>query len=654
MSGSKFDRNEMYHNLTDPTPKMVQGLVGLTKEVQELKEVTDNLDVDGLATKEEIDNLAKAVDTKEINAMYPPAPYQGLVGNSDAGDNAKLQTLLDNFPNVVVPIGDYAISQTLKMKPNSKLRLEGGRTRYNEGVDKVARLKVTANVPLIEMNDGCSIIGGKLEVLFKGYSSSVVLVDYSTQLRKDIIIDTVIRGYHDAGSRGVLLTGNGDGGTCENVEIYGSIINMDIGIKTEKLGGTCWATAMIVDSNLISCNQAIVVMNGAGAGGGRFSGSYQPRLGTKGTKALVEFHDVNSFRFDAMIWDLSTAINPYGLALYNCTQPDISSRINPDLILNKSRRPTNVRNPVIPPRGRTTYFDSMAGNEENILFGAHEKHTVTFTNSANVGITTDNGTYEKFGMFKLQQKPTYMNLSASSPNAEEWVSITIDFDSLKYVTMLGFNPVSDPTPRPKSYRLYTKSSTDANFVLRKEANTGDEIAASGGYPETALFTKVDPFYGKNTVSLKFEFLLERDKYAIIDSLWAKGSGSAEAYIPNYGGKMYGSLEMKKGNVTLTPTTASGVANNTPFIDSADNKFKFKNNAGNVIDYEGSITALNSRFQYKEDYGTEPPTTGKWNVMDRRNNTDLFPGGYIGWVCTQSGEFGTATEPVFNPFGLISE
>jgi hypothetical protein len=528
----------------------------------------------------QIDNINSNLTTMQINALYPPAPLQPLLGNNDAGDNAKLQAILNNYTNVKVPKGAYAITETLILQPSTTLVLEGNLMRYNENIDKVARLNVKANVPAVKMENGCVITGGKIDVIHPNYSSSAVLVDYSTGTKTNIIIETAIRGYHTAGSVGVLLTGNGDGGTCEKLEVKGEIINFDIGVKTEKLGGTCWATRLKVDASIVTCNQAMVLLNGVG-GGGEYGGSYQPRLGTRGTRPLVEFHDINGFRFTAKIWDISTAVNPYGLALYNCTQPDITDSLTPDIILNKSKRSTNIRNPVIPPRGRTTYFDSMSGNEENILFGAHEKYTVTFTHSSNIGVTVDNGTYEKNGMFKLKQKPTYINHSSTSPNAEETVTITIDFDTPKDVTIFGFNPVSDPIPRPKSYKLYSKKNTDTDYVLRKSAITVDEIANSGGYPETALYTLVDPFYGRNTVSLKYELVLERDKYVIIDSMWAKGSGSAEAYLPNYGGDMYGSITMKKGGIVFNPMTATSALNNMLFIDSADNKLKFKDSTGAV-------------------------------------------------------------------------
>jgi Pectate lyase superfamily protein len=89
MSGSKFDRNEMYHNLTDPTPKMVQGLVGLTKEVQEIKEATNGVPFKDLATKEEVkvvsDNLGNVVKKQNwVNVMDFGAKCDGVTDDTVA------------------------------------------------------------------------------------------------------------------------------------------------------------------------------------------------------------------------------------------------------------------------------------------------------------------------------------------------------------------------------------------------------------------------------------------------------------------------------------------------------------------------------------------------------------------------------------------
>jgi hypothetical protein len=571
----QFDNKEIRENLKNTNLEISQALVNAGgKEFNTLKEVLDDKDI-------KIDALQEDMKSREINALFPPAPLQPLLGNDDAGDNAKLQAILNNFTNVKVPKGSYAITETLVLQPSTTLTLEGGPTRYSEDADKIARFRLKANVPAVKMEHGCKITGGKIDVIHPNYSSCAVLVDYSTGTKNDIVVDVSIRGYSTAGSVGVLLTGNGDGGTCENLKIKNNIVNFDIGVKTDYLGGTCWATRLEVEACIVTCKQAIVLLNGAGGDGGKFSGSYQPRFGTKQNLPLVEMHGIDAPYFDLKIWDMRDAVNNYAIALYGCTQWHIPDTVNSSLILIKSPRNTNVRNPIIPPRGRTTYFDTMSGNEENILFGAHEKFTVTFTHNSNIGVTVDNGIYEKNGMFKLKQKPTYIEHKSTSPNAEETVIITIDFDTPKDVTLFGFNPVSDAIPRPKNYKLYTKNNTETDYVLRKSAITAEEIVSSGGFPETALYTVVDPYYGRNTVSLKFEFVIEKNSYIIIDSMWAKGSGSAEAYLPVYGGDLYGSVTMKKGGIVFNPMTAVSALNNMLFVDSSDNKLKFKDSTGTV-------------------------------------------------------------------------
>lgn len=74
--------------------------------------------------------------------------------------------------------------------------------------------------------------------------------------------------------------------------------------------------------------------------------------------------------------------------------------------------------------------------------------------------------------------------------------------------------------------------------------------------------------------------------------------------------------------------------------------------GDYAKQQGDLLA--ERLQNKEDYGTAPPTTGAWVVGNKRWKTNAVPGGYLGWICVQSGEFGTASEPAFRQFGVISE
>ncbi|MDP4174143.1 MAG: BppU family phage baseplate upper protein [Bacteroidota bacterium] len=52
-------------------------------------------------------------------------------------------------------------------------------------------------------------------------------------------------------------------------------------------------------------------------------------------------------------------------------------------------------------------------------------------------------------------------------------------------------------------------------------------------------------------------------------------------------------------------------------------------------------------------GISAPTTGAWGIGDKVWNTTPVAGGNLGWICVQTGIFGTATEPIFKEFGIIS-
>jgi hypothetical protein len=58
-------------------------------------------------------------------------------------------------------------------------------------------------------------------------------------------------------------------------------------------------------------------------------------------------------------------------------------------------------------------------------------------------------------------------------------------------------------------------------------------------------------------------------------------------------------------------------------------------------------------QIASQFASSPPTTGTWKLADKVWNTSPTAGGIMGWICVQSGTFGSGTVPVFKEFGIIS-
>ncbi|MDP4224834.1 MAG: glycosyl hydrolase family 28-related protein [Bacteroidota bacterium] len=476
----------------------------------------------------------------------------GAKGDGTTDDTIAIQNALDNGTHIYVPKGNYKITGTLVMKPYTKLQLYGELPIFNYGTGNSANLKIYANFPLLQMTDGCEVFGGRLEVAYTGYTKSLIIIDYSTTNCRNIKINTSLRSdvttYPNA--TGILITGNGNNGTCFPTYINGYISGFDIGVKAEKVAGTCWCTGLHVDATIVNCVQA-VVSSGAG-GGGKLAGSYEPLLKptyASVTRPLVSITNTDLMYITAQIWDMSNAINNYAIATYNSCDCHILPLIDPQYILQSSTRSLYLTNHIEAPGDGLTYYDSMNGNEENILFGSHTKYTVTVTKSADVSITNSNSSYEYYGMFKMQGRPTYINLNTTSANSEEWVTIQIDFDVAKRVTMFGFNPQGSAILRPKSFKLSTKTNGAADFILRYSGNTAD-LLKPGGISETALFTKLSQTDAQNIISLKYEFLLVKNQALTLESLWAKGNGQCESYIPCFGGTVYGDLSFSGGNVIL--------------------------------------------------------------------------------------------------------
>lgn len=86
-----------------------------------------------------------------------------------------------------------------------------------------------------------------------------------------------------------------------------------------------------------------------------------------------------------------------------------------------------------------------------------------------------------------------------------------------------------------------------------------------------------------------------------------------------------------------------------FIDARMVQDGVENVSQKLKSLDDRVKILQQEFE-----AAEQPTTGTWEKTQRVYNTDPMAGGYLGWVCLESGTFGTATEPVFKPFGPISE
>ena len=62
----------------------------------------------------------KEIDSMGINAKYPPAGFVGLVGDGVTDDTTALQNLIDNFDLVILPPGEYLVTDTIRLRNRGK------------------------------------------------------------------------------------------------------------------------------------------------------------------------------------------------------------------------------------------------------------------------------------------------------------------------------------------------------------------------------------------------------------------------------------------------------------------------------------------------------------------------------------------------------
>jgi hypothetical protein len=583
-----FTRDEIYSNRPNAEKKLI-------KDVEELKTngIPDNQarqDIVNLSGTVEdqsskIDVLQESKATKGSDVPVNVKDY-GALGNGVADDTSAIQYALNNFDKVFIPKGAYNISSTLVVRDNTRLFLEGKQAREVNS-SNCAILFPTANIDVVSLGD-CSVIEGGIISTAKisGFSKSCVKIDYSTKYRYNNKINCSIIG--NGTGYGVHIYGNGDGGQGVGVEIKGLISRFDTGFKGEQVSGSCWYTGVFIDAFIMNCTQAISTNIGSG---GRFSGTFQPKIGTSGTynteeRALVEIGAPNII-VDGLFWDVNTSINKYGLYLKEkamfCQILSASSLyLKSDL-----KKPYDKINQfeqekdetAIYPSSHKTLVKSFAGMQDNILFGAHKKFTVTrvYDNTLIYLYGGDN-------CFLGGDSQTSMQLYGSAPkDVDTPFAYEITFDKKRNFHSMGFSFKGGEFPY--YYKMYRK--INGAYVLLKEGN-----------PNSIFYEGKDTWSQSNTIissgrasgdsndpfvdGIKFEFIINpsKDGRELIKlmNLFYKDGTTNENFLPSYGGRLFGDLNLNKNKLTNHVLEQNSTANRptTPskgqmFYDTTLNK-----------------------------------------------------------------------------------
>ena len=182
----------------------------------------------------------------------------------------------------------------------------------------------------------------------------------------------------------------------------------------------------------------------------------------------------------------------------------------------------------------------MAGTQENFLFGAIKKFTINRT--LNGCKTVNNNNYNDNGMYGMSNVPTYIN---NPTDSDQWVEYQIDLPIARRVRGVGFS--GNALNMPFSYEILLLK--DSTWVSVKSGNCADTVKQTLN-PNTCI----DWWDGSSSskldiLGIKFRFYIKKGSTAHIDCVWAKDGTAIDAYLPTFGGTIYGDLNLNKNKLT---------------------------------------------------------------------------------------------------------
>jgi Right handed beta helix region len=677
MTRNKLDRNEMYHNLIDPTSDMIKGLVDITKEVKEIKDSTNGVPFKDLATKEEVNKVQEGVKQAEVNVRQPPfnCPNDGSKDVTSIINDAITYATENGYNRVRIPSGLYMV--------------DGSSDKYTyEG--QFGAIKIPSNLHLLLDSD---TVIKQVPTEHPNYN-----IIYFSKAENSSITGGVIEGDRNdhLGTEGELGFGIGvfssrniliESVTCKDCWGDGIVLNHDWGVRFddsipyyEKQNYNVTIRNVICDNNRRQgCSIESVI-------GGLIENSTFSN--TNGTFPECGI-DVEPFNPIKAVEDLTFKNNlfennnAFGLLLLNNTVQRITVEGN---FFNNNKSAEGQLG------AKNTSKVVVTNNTFNAaVSGGGTKFTLCseFLVTSNKYIDCWHGFYgTKNSEFKNNQvtfnaREAYNYLVINTQDATSSSEINIAnnrFESLgvickSYAVLArGLNLFIDNNYIGQAYGTMDVSNDSYvefknNFVIDMSIQ-GINVGAGAARIENNTFSGI--CYLNNAQSIlrvrdnAKGFINGNSFYKNRIGGGDKGTGRPSSYVRIEAlGNVEAFNNFTDSLSVINLSVDSILSERLPYTFGTTANRPTKHVAGRVhfdttlntpVWSNGTawVDPINDRFKYKEDYGTEPPTTGKWNVMDRRHNTDLFPGGYMGWVCTQAGEFGKAVEPIFKPFGLISE
>lgn len=508
------------------------------------------------------DSEGKSIGEKLDNRTIVSVRDFGAIGDDKTDDTEAILNAIaycvENGKNeLYIPNGKYIVSDTIEIPADFTLNL-GADVRYNWGTTEGTIIEPINNKTVFKLNSKSNIIGGLITtVKCSDYTSSCILIDYSdNRALAHIGIKTTLRGINSKGVAIEIYSNNKGDGMLFPCYIDANIETFHTGIYTHKDegDGTNWFSGLFFDGTIANCITAI--NNEFGGNGGKISGSLQPLVGTKTYDEPFIVLGGSNIKFDAMVWDLGTAVNKKYIQVYGNDILIISSyNIRPyieDYSVSTNRLTVTddfldkYNNIPLSASNQSKPLKYMNGNQDNLLLGGNKRYAIVETKN-NV-IVGGSGNLKPNGMWDANGAETYIVLSDKTSIGTYIVEIPLDINRGVRAVGATFNT----PPANCKIELYSEKISNYKTIYDKDlkAINGAPIYALWEYNYVRDSAEIGN-YGEWKISkIKFTFTIDPtiSVSSTVASLFAY-DGSINV-LGLHGGNVFGDIVHSQNSGTV--------------------------------------------------------------------------------------------------------
>lgn len=499
------------------------------------------------------------------NQPFAVAEDYGIKGDGSTDDTSALQSALNSGKYVKLKPGKYIISNTLIIPKNVTLDLGADEGYKDEKTGNTcAEICINENVTAIEMREGSKLLGGTVRQYLGStdYTASLIYIDASNyQQYQTSIYRTSLYGTYKATAPRVgtaITIDTSKAGTNSAGEGFcvGSVFDVDMqhfhtGLHTTTQYGENWCTNIYHRGYSSHCDQ-IVDLQGGGVMW--LSGVYQTcNMGGDTTPLLnINAEDVT---IDGFIWDVGQGTNhKYAIHLGEHSNRTVIAEhiakiypIQSPYIIDEGTNFEQYKKGqfIIPSVGQTNCH-GMLGQLDNCLVGAHLKYTVTGKRVVS-GTTYNLSASELAPLFQMKYAGGYFDI----PGNNDYLEIEIDFGQNMKITHMGVNFQDTQIPKSMVVSKYMNGAWVDIPVVQHYKTSGGSVQNSWFHKqEVSWEDEVGGVSLNGSVTrIKFKMIGSQGGGALsIENIWAKAinTGNENAFVPVYGGDVYGDINMESG------------------------------------------------------------------------------------------------------------